>query len=281
MRQIVNTTQAEAWNGYEGSHWAGHQGRYDAVNSGFNDCLLAAAAVGERDSVLDVGCGNGQTTRLAAALAPAGRAYGIDLSAPMLARARASARAEGLGNAVFEQGDAQVHPFPAAAFDVAVSRFGVMFFAEPQVAFANIGRALRPGGRLVFLSLRELRHSELGPVLAALGEQLARPGDAPRPAAPGAVSLADPAAVREVLGAAGFEQVRVEPVEADQYWGRDAKDAAEFLLGWGPVRHQLAQAGPEESARAGEAAYQALARHEQPDGVRLRGAAWLVEAVRP
>ncbi|MFC8449566.1 class I SAM-dependent methyltransferase [Kitasatospora sp. NPDC057223] len=281
MRQIVNTTQSEAWNGYEGSHWAGHQDRYDAVNSGFNDCLLAAAAVGERDAVLDVGCGNGQTTRLAAGLARGGRAVGVDLSAPMLARARASAVAEGLGNVVFEQGDAQVHPFPQAAFDVAVSRFGVMFFADPRAAFANIGRALRPGGRLAFLCLREMRDSGLGPVLAALAEQLPRPAGAPRPDEPGAVSLADPAAVRALLAGAGFEQAGITPVEADQFWGRDAKDAAEFLLGWGPVRHHLAQAGPDDAARAADAVYGALARHEQPGGVRLRGAAWLVEAVRP
>jgi len=87
---VVNTHQAEAWNGYEGVHWAQHQDRYDAMNSGFNEPLLAAASIGERDHVLDIGCGNGQITRLAARRAPQGRALGVDLSAPMLERARAT-----------------------------------------------------------------------------------------------------------------------------------------------------------------------------------------------
>src|SRR3569833_290281 len=144
---IVNTAQAEAWNGYEGGHWAAHQSRYDAVNSGFNAPLLAAAAIGEHDRVLDVGCGNGQLTRLAARRARFGHATGLDLSAPMLERARATAAEEGVANVTFARGDAQVHPFPAGAFDVAVSRFGAMFFADPVAAFANVGRAERAGGR--------------------------------------------------------------------------------------------------------------------------------------
>lgn len=132
MHEVVNTHQAEAWNGYEGRHWAEHQARYDEVNSGFNEVLLDAADIGPHDRMLDIDCGNGQVTRLAAARGSG--AVGIDLSAPMLARARLSAVAEGVGDVVFEQGDAQVHPFPAGAFDVALSRFGVMFFTDPVAA---------------------------------------------------------------------------------------------------------------------------------------------------
>src|SRR3954454_17380587 len=193
MASTVNPPQAEAWNGYEGGHWAAHQDRYDAVNSGFNDRLLAAAAIGSQDEVLDVGCGNGQVTRLAARRAR--RAAGLDLSAPMLARARATAEEEGLANVTFEQGDAQIHPFPAGAYDVAFSRFGIMFFADPVAAFANIGRALRPGGRVAFLSLRDLASSDLGSVFAVMGGQVP-----PRPAAGlGPASLADPDRIRQVL----------------------------------------------------------------------------------
>ncbi|MCU1640022.1 MAG: Cyclopropane-fatty-acyl-phospholipid synthase [Nocardia sp.] len=76
MTEIVNTAQSEAWNGYEGEHWAGHYDRYDAVNGGFNAPLLAAAGIGETDRVLDIGCGNGQLTRLAARRASAGAATG-------------------------------------------------------------------------------------------------------------------------------------------------------------------------------------------------------------
>jgi ubiquinone/menaquinone biosynthesis C-methylase UbiE len=150
---IVNTAQADAGNGYEGEHWAANDDRYDIVNSGFNGPLLDAAGIGETSRVLDVGCGNGKLTRLAASRARHGQVTGLDLSGPMLARARARAAEEGIGNVTFEQGDAQVYPLPAGGFDVSVSRFGVMFFGDPVAAFANIGRGLRPGGRLAFACL--------------------------------------------------------------------------------------------------------------------------------
>ncbi|MBH5336046.1 methyltransferase domain-containing protein [Streptomyces pactum] len=278
MPRIVNTHQAEAWNGYEGEHWAAHRDRYDAVNSGFNDAVLDAAAIGERDRVLDIGCGNGQLTRLAARRAPLGRALGVDLSAPMLATARALAAAEQVPNVTFEQDDAQVRAFPAGDFDVAVSRFGVMFFADPVAAFGNIGRALRPGGRLAFVCMTALDGTDLGQVLDAMAARLPRPTG---PDGTGPTSFADPDRVRAVLGAAGFEETRCERVTAVQHWGRDVPDAAAFLGGWGPVAHHMAQAGPEAAARARRALTEALAAFATPEGVRTRGTAWLVTARRP
>jgi SAM-dependent methyltransferase len=280
MRSIVNTAQAEAWNGYEGGHWAAHQSRYDAVNSGFNDHLLAAAAIGDRDRVLDVGCGNGQVTRLAARRARLGQVSGVDLSAPMLERARASAVEEGVANVSFERGDAQIHPFPAGAFDVALSRFGIMFFADPVTAFANIGRALRPGGRVAFLSLQAIGRSDLGSVFAAMNGRLP-PRPAPAPGDTSPESLADPDRIRELLTDAGFTGVTSVPVEAVQVWGRDAGDAAEFLGGWGPVRFVLDQVDEALATRAGEALAAALRPFEKDGAVRLRGAAWLTTATRP
>lgn len=280
MHRVVNTEQAEAWNGYEGAHWADHRDRYDAVNSGFNDHLFAAAAIDESDRVLDIGCGTGQVTRLAARQASRGQAVGVDLSAPMLARARATASDESLTNLSFEQGDAQVYPFPAAKFDVAVSRFGIMFFADPVAAFSNIGRALRPGGRLAFLCMRDLNDHDLGPVLAAMSQHLPQ-SDADEASADGPLSLADPAVTRAVLTDAGFAGITVVPVDAAQAWGRDAADAAAFLGAWGPIRFLLDQVDQAAAARARQALLTALQPHVQPEAVRLRGAAWLVTAVRP
>ncbi|CNE05808.1 type 11 methyltransferase [Mycobacterium tuberculosis] len=270
MADIVNEHQAEAWNGYEGEHWAAHHARYDAVNGGFNDALLDAAAVGPRDRVLDIGCGNGQTTRLAARRAPLGRATGVDLSGPMLARARSLAREEGVANAAFEQGDAQVHPFPDGGYDVAISRVGVMFFADPVAAFGNIRRALREGGRLAFLSMAPLGGTDLQTVFTALP---------PREVAPvgqdGPLSLSDPDRVREVLGAAGFGDVNCRTVEAEQVWGRDARDAAEFFAGWGPIRYNYG---------AGDALVEtitdAMRPFERDGAVRLRSRSRLVTARR-
>ncbi|GAA0317911.1 methyltransferase domain-containing protein [Actinoallomurus spadix] len=278
MSRIVNTAQAEAWNGYEGEHWADHDDRYDAVNSGVNRFILDAAAIGERDRVLDIGCGNGQLTRLAARTARSGRVHGIDLSAPMLARARSRAAEEGLANVTFERADVQVHAFPADGFDAAISRFGVMFFADPVAAFANVGRALRPDGRLAFVCMTGLEGTDLGTVFGAMAPHLPRPTG---PDGTGPTSFADPARVRQVLTDAGFGEIGCSRVEADQTWGRDVADAAEFIRGWGPVRHHLRQASPEAAARASDALTTALRPFAGPGGVRLRGAAWLVTARRP
>ncbi|WP_141578606.1 class I SAM-dependent methyltransferase [Actinomadura sp. WMMA1423] len=272
MTEIVNTHQAEAWNGYEGEHWAEHHDRYDALNGGFNRALLEAAAIGPRDRVLDIGCGNGQITRLAAERATLGTATGVDLSGPMLARARSLAERQGVGNVAFEQGDAQVYPFPTAGFDVAVSRFGIMFFTDPVTAFGNVRRALREGGRLAFLCMTPMAESEMGAVMAALPPL----GHAPVGGSHGGpLSLSDPDRVHEVLGGAGFHGVTGRKVEAEQIWGRDAREAGEFFAGWGPIRHNY---GTGDEVR--EALTEAMRPFERDGAVRLRSTAWLVTARR-
>ena len=281
MQPIVNVEQAEAWNGYEGTYWADNQDRWDAVNAGFNQHLFAAAAIGDRDRVLDIGCGNGQTTRLAARRASRGHVVGIDLSAPMLERARATAADEGLTNVTFDQGDAQVYAFPSGSFDVAISRFGIMFFADPVAALANIGRAIRPRGRLGFMCFQEISRNEWLRVLgSAMREHVPLP-DFARPGAPGMFSLADPARIGEVLTGAGFGEVTPAPVEATMLFGRDAADAAEFLISSGPVRFILDQVDQTTAERALDALTATLQSYEGPGGVRLRGAAWVVSATRP
>jgi SAM-dependent methyltransferase len=268
---VVNTAQAEAWNGYEGEHWASHADRYDGVNSGFNPFVLDL--VSPSDRVLDIGCGNGQLTRVAAARATS--ATGVDLSGPMLATARS--RSAEIPNVTFEQGDVQVHPFPEGAFDLAVSRFGVMFFADPVAAFANVHRALRPGGRLAFLCLTALAGTDLGRVFGAMAPYLPQPTG---PDGSGPTSFADPAHTRAVLTDAGFDGVECTHVEADQIWGRDVPDAAAFIADWGPVRHHLGQVDPKTASRATDALAGALKPFAGPDAVKLRGAAWLVTGRR-
>jgi len=124
---------------------------YDAERRRHNEVLRRACGVQPHDHVLDIGCGTGQTTRQAARAARAGSALGVDISAPAIERARELARDEGLRNVTFEHGNAQVHRFPQERFDLAISRFGTMFFDDPGAAFANIRRALRPAGRLVMM----------------------------------------------------------------------------------------------------------------------------------
>lgn len=281
MDLIVNTHQAEAWNGYEGRHWAENADRYDAVNGGINDHLFAAAAVGERDRVLDVGCGTGQTTRLAARQAWRGHVVGIDLSAPMLTRARATATEERITNVLFEQGDAQVHPFAEGGFDVAISRAAIMFFADPVAAFANIGHALRPGGRLVFVCLQDMASNEQMARMFAPLRPFIRDNDAAGDATPGPGSLADPARIDQVLLGAGFHDITVKPVTVPMVFGRDVDDAAAFFIGWGPVRYWLRNA--DEATVSGVRANIATAIRPfaESDAVRISSACWLVSATWP
>ncbi|POX48256.1 SAM-dependent methyltransferase [Streptomyces sp. Ru71] len=278
MQDLVNTEQAQAWNGPEGVHWAEHQDRWNAVNQGFDEPLLDAAGITAGHRVLDLGCGSGQTTRLAALRAPHGHALGLDLSGPMLAAARARADREGIANVSFVQGDAQVHPFDRGAFDAAISRYGVMFFADPVAAFGNIGRALRPGGRLAFVCPADAPLNDWVAAVASLRDFLPV-GDFGTPGLPGMFSLAAPDRVREVLTAAGFTGITVQRVQAYGAWGAGAEDAAEFLLGTGPGRHLLEGADADAQDRAHSTLTGRLRAHEEPDGtVRLLSTSWLVTA---
>lgn len=204
----------------------------------------------------------------------------MDLSEPMLEQARASARHEGLANVPFSQGDAQVYPFTPAEFDVALSRYGVMFFADPVAAFTNIGRALRPGGRAAFICASEPEGNEWIQAFDAL-RGILPVGDFGKPGAPGMFSLADRDRPLSILAAAGFEGAEAVRVEAAGNWGRDAEDAAAFMLNSGPGRHMLARAGTELQELASRTLTDVLRAHEADDAVWLRSVAWLVTASRP
>ena len=274
-----NVDQAEAWDGDEGDQWVEDEARYDAAVQPHGRHLLAAARLAVDAQVLDVGCGCGASTRAAARAAGAGGALGVDLSARMLARARERSRAAGLTNVRFAQGDAQVYPFEGQAFDVAISRFGAMFFGDPGAAFRNIGRALRPGGRLALLAWQELGQNAW---LGALRGALAAGRTLPRPpvGAPGPFGLADPAAVRRLLGAAGFEAIELVAVHEPVSLGADAAEAFAF------VRRLPLTAGLLEDldapARAGALTQlrTTLAAHATGAGVRLDSGAWLITARR-
>ena len=149
---IANVEQAAAWDGPEGANWAEYADRFDTAISRTWQRFLEANLIFKRDNVLDIGCGNGKSTRDAARITSSGSATGIDLSSRMLALARERSANEGLRNINFLQADAQVHPFESNSFDIAISRYGVMFFGDPVAAFANIARSLRPNGRLAFIA---------------------------------------------------------------------------------------------------------------------------------
>lgn len=277
---VVNVEQAAGWDGDEGDRWTEHEERYDAAARRHGRRLLEAARISADDRVLDIGCGCGGSTRDVARIAVSGMALGVDLSARMIARARERSRAEGLTNIRFEQADAQVYPFEEQSFDLAISRFGAMFFGDPVAAFRNVGRALRPGGRLALLSWRELGRNEW---LSALRGALAAGRTLPEPpvGAPGPFGLADPGAVRRILADAGFEGVDLEEVNEPVYVGADADDASGFVRTMGVTKGMLGDLDEAATARALEALRTTLAAHETGEGVLLGSSAWLITAHRP
>ena len=277
---VANAEQLSAWDGDEGRHWVENQERHDTMLRRLTPHLLAAANIEETSRVLDLGCGCGETTCLAAKAASRGSAVGVDLSAAMLERARDGAAAKGLVNVSFLQADAQVHPFPSAAFDVAISRFGVMFFADAAAAFANITAALRPAGRLAFLCWQELRQNQwlslIGAAIAAhvqLGQALASEG-------PGPFSLADPDRIRTLLTSAGLRAVEIAPVSEPVRLGADVDDVLTYFSGMPMVRSMLADVDKASAARGVDAIREALRPFQTAEGVVLGSAAWLVTAER-
>ncbi len=278
---MAESTRTLEWDGETGDHWVAYEEKYNAAMLRYSERLFAGAGVRPDDRVLDIGCGCGQTTRVAAALATEGSVLGVDLSAAMLAQARRRAAAEGLENVRFEQADAQVHDFETGAYDLAISRNGVMFFDDPVAAFANVRRALRPAGRLAFVCWRAPEESEYSLVpRAALGRYVTLPGPGGANE-PGPNSLADPDRVRDVLDRAGLVDVRLDPEDELMDLGADLDEALDFVLNRPHVRGPLSEADAAVAAKATEELRTALAPYATPAGVLLRSPAWLVTAHAP
>jgi SAM-dependent methyltransferase len=272
-----NAVAAQAWNGYDGDHWAHWAELYDQSVRDYQQAFLDAARIQVGDRVLDIGCGNGQTTRHAAAVAANGEAVGVDISAQLVENARRIAVAQGVGNATFIQADAQVYPFEPARFDVAISRTGAMFFGDPVAAFSNIRRALRPGGRLTLLVWQELPRNEW---IAAFLDALTagRPPQPPAADEPGPFSLAAPDRVHAVLGAAGFCGIELDDRQEPMWFGQHTEEAYQFVTSLGLVRWLLGQLDDERRAAARDALRHTIDRHATAAGVRYDSAAWIVTA---
>ena len=260
----------------EGSCGPGPTG-YDAELRRHDAVLRRAAGVQLRDHVLDIGCGTGQTTRQAARAARAGSALGVDVSAPAIERARELARAEGLGNVAFVHADAQVHRFAPERFDLAMSRFGTMFFDDPAAAFANLRQALRPAGRLVMMVWQShernawdvaIRHA-LGAAEGPVGSE-----------GPDPFSLADPPTVEDILQAAGFAGVAFTDVREPVYYGPDVAAALNWVRGFTCTSRVLDELNPAAAARALGRLREALVAHVTDDGVWFESRAWIVTARR-
>ena len=250
---------------------------YDAELRLHNELFRAAARVGSGDRVLDIGCGTGQSTREAARAAVMGSALGVDLSARMLERARQLSDDRGLPNISYQQADAQVHSFPPAHFDLCISRFGAMFFADPVAAFTNIGRALRPAARLVLLVWQDRDRNEWA---TAIRQTLTAAAATPAPptSGPDPFSLADPTITEGILTAAGFADVSFTDVHEPVYYGPDSASAFDAVLQLWEFKDLLASLDAVTADQVRARLRATLADHTTDGGVHFDSRAWIITA---
>ncbi|EJN04903.1 class I SAM-dependent methyltransferase [Phyllobacterium sp. YR531] len=241
---------------------------YDAELKRYNEHLRAASNVRMDDQVLDIGCGAGQSTRDAARIAVKGRAIGIDTSTEMLEVARQRSDEVGLRNIVFEQGDAQSHSFSTTNFDLCLSRFGVMFFADPAAAFGNIARAMRPAGRIVWMVWQSQDHNKWS---ASIRRILAPQSTISEGVVP-AFSLGDPIVAKKLLNSAGFVSVDFTDVREPVFYGADVDSAFNALVDLYPDWASKASDDTVQRLR------DLLEEHMTNDGVLFDSRAWIITA---
>jgi len=273
----ANEEQSRFWNEIGGDRWVDGQEKLDARLEPYGAAALDAIRVESGESALDVGCGCGATSlELSRRVGEDGSVLGLDLSDPMLTRARE--RGAGAANLRFEAGDAQVYPFEARSVDVLFSRFGVMFFADPVAAFTNMRRALRPDGRMSFVCWQGLEKNPWVAIPLSVTARHVDPGPAPEPGEPGPFSFADPDRVRSILTDAGFEDVNLTALTAQLSVGADIDEAVDFLMTLGPSARLLQDQSNDVRATVAGDLREALGPFAGDDGLGLGSSAWIVTA---
>jgi len=272
-----NEQMTAFWNGPGGEAWASNADDQDRELQQLGDAALGELTAAAGESVLDVGCGPGTTTlTLAGVVGASGRVVGVDISAPLLAMARR--RAAGMDNVMFVEADAQTTAPPGAPFDAVFSRFGVMFFDQPEVAFANLHRATSPGGRLAFACWQDALANPwfLKPLMAVTGLPGLVPPAPPGPEDPGPFALANPDRLRRILVAGGWRRPELRSYSEEIVDDLDRR--VEFSLRQGPAARALAGATDEVREAAATRLRDALAADTTNGRVRLVRAAWIVTA---
>jgi len=277
--QQLEDEQARLWNGPAGHAWVDNRDLLDGVFAPFAQLLVGAVVANGASRVLDVGCGTGATTlAIARALGGRGACTGVDVSEPMLQVARERAAHDGVA-ADFIHADAQSHDFAAGGFDAVVSRFGVMFFADPVAAFANLRRAVRPGGALHCITWRDARENPFMTTAERAAAPLLSGLPARQPGAPGQFAFADPQRVASILGDAGWTDIASQPIDVPCSFPLDQLDR--YVGRLGPVSTALAAADDATRARVMPIVRAAFAPFVHGEQVRFVAACWQLVAIAP
>jgi len=280
----ANRDQADYWNSASGKKWILFQETLDTVFHAVNDRLLSRADPKPGEKVLDVGCGTGATTRdFAAKVGPGGLAFGIDISQQLLDRAEERRAADQTDHVNYLLADAQTHSFTQNDFDLLTSRFGVMFFADPVAAFANLMSALRPGGRLSFASWSAMAENPWFKIprnaaVALLGEPPPKPSTAPGP-----LAFADKDYVLDILRKAGFSDCTAEVEQVTFFFPGGVDEVASLASNIGPAARILKEfdGSPADVAEIGRRVADAFQPYAVDDGVRIPASLNFFDAVRP
>jgi SAM-dependent methyltransferase len=276
-----NAAQIEFWNSAAARAWSDQYARMDRVVAGLTKELLDLAAPQPGECVLDIGCGAGTTVlELARRVGPGGHVLGADVSEPSVARARERIAAAGLRHAEIIVADVSVHPFAPQSFELAFSRFGIMFFGDPVAAFANVRRAMKSGGRLALAVFRAASEKLWPNAPLEAVRHLLPPIPTPGPEEPSPFSWADPARVHRILEGAGFSEISLTPLDpVIQLAGPTGEaEAADFVMVMGPLVRVLPSlsATQRENVRATlEVYFKGLTTAQ---GVILPAAIWVVRA---
>jgi SAM-dependent methyltransferase len=277
--QASHAEQIEYWNGPQADRWVAEQENLDRALSDFGAGLLERAGLNPGQKVLDIGCGCATVTLAAAdQVGATGRVVGVDVSAPMLAHARK--RAAGRPNVTLLEADASKADFGAdAPFDVAISRFGVMFFGDPTAAFTHIRSALAPKASVVFVCWRPVADNEWVRVPYEVVCQHVTPGPRPGPDDPGPFSFGDPVRVRRILTGAGFHDPAIVRFDAPVFLSESGLEPAVSMASTtGPSGRLLRDAPEDARARALEGLRARLQHFVHGDRVTMDGSVWLVSA---
>jgi SAM-dependent methyltransferase len=277
--QAIAQTQRDFWNSEATRRWVTEQTRIDRLMGEVTNAALAAAAPKPGENVLDIGCGTGTTTlRLAEAVKPTGRVLGIDISEQQLELARQRVASAGADNVELVLNDPATHGLAPETFDLAFTRFGVMFFADPVAAFSNIRRAMKASGRLPLTVFRAGSENPWATAVVAAIRHLIPPPPVLGPEDPGQFSWSDPTRVKRILDGAGFNDAALTPLDLSFQLGANAAEATHFATFIGQGARML-QGQPDETVLAARAALQDFFKqHESPSGINLPGALWLVSA---
>ncbi len=269
-----NSQQIEYWNGKAGATWVAAQARLDRMLEPLSTRAVSAAASQAGERVIDVGCGCGTTTL---ALAASGASvWGVDISAPMLALAKE--RAAGMDNVAFSEGDAATQHY-TADHQLIFSRFGVMFFADPRAAFANMRTSLTDDGRMVFLCWQAPRENPWVSVGGmALQPFLPEPSTPIDPRAPGPFAFADQDYLQGMLKDAGFVDIQIEDVRETVHVADSLDEAMAFQSEIGPAARALTELEGDQREKALAAVRSALSERMTDSGLQLGAATWLVSA---